>query len=229
MTRVVYVGSAGAAVLAQEAGRLDAMRSAAIVPGECGSEIIAAPARGAFAVFTPREMHLGADGKWAAQESGYQGRKAMRSVDVFDRMGADAAKRKKAAPLSKGQILVGRYYRDLVERHDAGGMRCTSLEATQGGAAGSGNCFMDDFVAEGRAIERMRSRIGTGVAMAVRRVRPSARGVAARTITDRALVDAVCLSDMTLSQVLVQFGWCSDGKNRRAMRMALSEALERMR
>ncbi|WP_406720418.1 hypothetical protein RPE78_09555 [Thioclava litoralis] len=231
MTRVVYVGAAGAAVLAQEAGRLDAMRRAAIVPDECGPEIIAAPARGGCAVFTPHRMVLDtAKGEWEAKAEGYLGRKAVRVADVFDRMAADAAKRQKPMPLTKGHVLVGRYYRDLVERHEAGGVRCVSLETLQGaGAGGSGNSFIDDYVAEGRAIERMRQRIGAGVAMAVRRVRPSTRGVAARTITDRALVDAVCLSDMTLSQVLAQFGWSKRGDNIRSLSKALCDALERMR
>ncbi|MGO4854752.1 hypothetical protein [Phaeovulum sp. W22_SRMD_FR3] len=95
--------------------------------------------------------------------------------------------------------------------------------------AAKGGEFMDAFVAEGDDIRRLRARVGTGVAMQIRRIRPSARGAAARgIITDLALVDAVCLEELTLSAVLTRFGWVSDGKNREALRKALGAALDRM-
>ncbi|TQS74025.1 hypothetical protein ERN12_05995 [Rhodobacteraceae bacterium] len=214
-----------------EAERIAAIKLRCAVPSECGPDIIAAPARGAFATFTPRGVLAGSNG---SDDEGYhpQGeeypRKALRVADVFDRMEADARKRKKPMPVTRGQVNAARWYRDLVERHDAGGMRCTSLEAMPGGS-GSGRCFMDDFVAEGRELERLRARIGTGVAMAVRRVRPSARGAGARTITDRALVDAVCLGDMTVTEVLGVHGWSARGENIKTLVSALCEVLERMR
>lgn len=49
----------------------------------------------------------------------------------------------------------------------------------------------------------MRNRIGHGVAMPVRRVRPSDRGADQHgPIMDRVLVDMVCLSVKSLNEVL---------------------------
>jgi hypothetical protein len=89
---------------------------------------------------------------------------------------------------------------------------------------------MDAFVSEGDEIRRMRARVGTGAAMQVRRIRPSARGTAARgIITDMALLDAVCLEGLTLSAVLERYGWAVDGKHREALRGALVEVFFRMK
>jgi hypothetical protein len=63
--------------------------------------------------------------------------------------------------------------------------------------------------------------------MAVRRIRPSKRGSKAG-ITDRRLVDMVCLSGLTFDQVLERHGWAPKGEHRIALRTALCGALDRM-
>ena len=79
------------------------------------------------------------------------------------------------------------------------------------------------------ALDKMHRQIGTGVAMSVRRVRPSQRGEGrAKNIPNRALVDAVCLGQQTLGAVLKEWGWCNDGHHRKALRAALVAALDRM-
>lgn len=209
--------------------RIWAMKASALPPESCGQDIAASIARGPFAVFQAVEMipdEKSARG-FKAAPNGYRGRDSLRAVDVFDRMGAYAKRAKKEPPLTQGQIAIARHYRDLTERHDAGGMKLASLEGRTGGD-GSGRDFMDAFLAEGRELTALHRRIGVGVAMEVRRVRPSARGAGAGIITDRALVDAVCLGDKTPAEVLRSFGWSEKGQHRDMLRAALRDALDRM-
>ena len=204
----------------------------AAVPAQCGGRIIPAPGRGPFRVEPQAEMvPNGTDArgqdKWAEKEGGFAGWNPIRQADVFDLMEASARRRSEPAPFTPAQIAVARHYRALVERHDAGGIKCSALDGRTSG--GTGRDFMDAYLSEGREIDAIRRRIGTGVAMAVRRVRPSARGGANRGgIPDRALVDMVCLGDRSLSDVLRAHGWQADGRNRQSIREALSAALDRM-
>lgn len=67
--------------------------------------------------------------------------------------------------------------------------------------------------------------------MALRRIRPSARGdqdQPRRNIAARALVDLVCLEDLDISAVLTRHGWAVKGETVKAATKALAEALERM-
>lgn len=128
-------------------------------------------------------------------------------------------------PFSPGQIAMGRHYAGLVERHDGAGIKCASLDGRSSGGSGGG--FADAYLAEGREIAAIRRRIGDGVAMAVRRMRPSERGSRA-TITDRRVVDLVCLGGMDLTAVLRAHGWAQKGETRKALRLALCAALDRM-
>ncbi len=171
---------------------------------------------------------------WEAQAGGTRlltGHRA-EPADVFDTMGEAARARHDrvtpdsayAPPFTPGQVYMARHYRALTERHSAGGMKCASLEGRQGGSGGE---FMDAYLAEGRELTALHRKIGTGQAMVVRRVRPSARG-SRSGIMDRRLVDMVCLGDMTLSAVLDSHGWTVDGKHREALRTALGGALDRM-
>lgn len=132
------------------------------------------------------------------------------------------------APFSAGQVCMGQHYAALIERHDAAGIKCVSIEGRQGGS-GKGGGFIEAYLAEGDEIAEIRRRIGGGVAMQVRRARTGGGGGRpAVSITDRVLVDMVCLQGCDLSAVLVRFGWCADGKNRKALREALCAALDRM-
>ena len=199
---------------ADEAARVAAILAAATPPASCGPEIPVAPAFGAYRVFQPMELLQGG----LQRPSGFAGRNAIVRADVFDAM--------KAGAFTSSQIDMARHYRDLTERHTAGGMRCASLEAGRGGG-GSGE-FIVAYVKEGQVLASLHRRIGPGAALVVRRIRPSARGGAAGIILDRDLVDRVCLGQQTLSQVLRGFGWSEAKKHRDALRTALAGALDRM-
>lgn len=219
-----------------EAERMIKIKAAAEVPQRCGPEVVAAPGRGAFVVFTPREMVPGSTERTRA---GFAGRDAVRAGDAFDVM-EDAARKAWLRipeaerppfepPFTPGQISMGRYYLGLTERHDAGGVKCAALEGRVGGGGGDGG-FIAAYVAEGRELGLLHRRIGTGVALSVRRVRPSTRGEDARgLILDRTLVDMVCLGGFTLNDVLRRHGWATASGHRSALREALAEALDRMR
>jgi len=230
-----------------EAARIAEVRERGSVPAECGPEIPEAPARGPFRLFAPTQIKPGSAG--TLEPAGYRGpgeatpRKALVLLDVFDWMIADARDRHArrhaglpsmpcfVPPFTPGQVQVARDYRWLHERHEAGGIRCASLEAQGGGGGGGGgnSGFIDAYVAEGIRLDRLRARIGTGVAMPVRRVRQSQRGGrSASLIRDRALVDAVCLGQMTLSQVLAAHGWAGCADHRERLRLALAAALDCM-
>lgn len=233
----VFNSKAGAARRLTEQERLAVIIARATPVEGCGPLIPIAPARGPQVAFVPHVVmpdEKAADG-YKVERTGWRGFSAVRAADVFDVLERIAAKRKDKdgnlgrSPFSKGQVNVARLYRDLVERHDAGGMRCASLEARRGSGPSGGGEFMDAFLAEGEQIALMRRRIGNGVAMAVRRVRPSKRGGPdARPILDRVLVDAICLHGETFEAVLRQHGWSKTGRNISALIEALAACLDRM-
>jgi len=224
-----------------EADRLDAIRAAAAVPAECGPMIPDAPARGAFATFTPRRTDMTASGP-RTRSDGYMGRRAMRVADAFDVMTEQAARRHAQAiakaesvgadvpifrpPFSVGQVEIGREYATLVERCAASGVKCSSLETLRVAASGGGDreaAMLRDF----QRLRVLQRRIGDGLAKEVRRVRPGGRKRTA--IRDRDLVDRVCLGGQTLTDVLERCGWGAKGESRDALRRSLCAALDRMR
>lgn len=210
----------------REAEAVSRVRAAGAVPERCGPEIPEAPARGPFQVFQPVEMVPGS--ALRARPAGWQGRDAIRMGDAFDVMAEQARRQKAAAPFTPGQVQAGRDYARLVERLDAAGVRCSSLEALaqRGGGGGS---FVDAVLRDRQRLQAMRHRIGDGLAIEVRRVRPSDRGgVRRRAMSDRVLVDLVCVREKCLSEILRSFGWAASTKNRAALRAALCGALDRM-
>ena len=215
-----------AARLQREAEALADLRARQTLPDNHGA-VGYAPARGPLRL----------DRDWTVQRGGTRVQTGAHWVraDVFDVM--DLAARKAHARHGEGaayqpgfswvQIDTARRYAVLSERHGAGGMRCASLEAGRGGSGGGS--FIDAYLAEGVALARLHVAIGAGVALSVRRVRPSARGGAgAGLIHDRVLVDAVCLAGLTLSKVLVRHGWSNYGVHVAGLRGALCAALDRM-
>lgn len=223
----------------QERARLDALLRRATPVEGCGPAIPVAPARGPQVSVTPHVVMPDPSSKtgYKVECTGWRGFKAARAVDIFDDLERRAAGRKDKAgkpapgpaPFTKGQVNAARLYRDLVERHNAGGMRCASLEARRGCGPSAGGEFMDAFIAEGDAIAWMRRQIGTGSALAVRRVRPSKRGgEGARNILDRVLVDAICLDGLSFREVLERHGWAVSGQNAKAIMGALAAVLDRM-
>lgn len=230
----------GARTAAAEALRIEEVKARGAVPEVCGPDIPVAPARGPLRVFRPIELVPGSvgtardTGHWARGEE--KRRRGARREDVFDRMDdlARAAHRARGEdagpfvpPLSPGQVQIGRDYRDLTERHMAGGMRCASLETAGRRQGGGGGEFIDAFVAEGRRLDALVRRIGVGVSMEIRRQRPSKRGSRV-AIRDRSIVDMICLSDMDPSAVLRSHGWAVKGETREALRRSLAAALDRM-
>lgn len=204
----------------------------AMPPERCGPAMIAQPARGPMIATAPKGVVPdGAEG-WKVEHVGYRGRDVARAADAFDLMEAQArraARNSDAGHVSlftPVQVAVGRRYAMLVERHEASGVRCSSVEAQRGGGSGGGS-FIDTVIHEGDVIRAMRRAIGDGASLAVRRIRPSVRGSRVG-IRDRALVDAVCLRGETVSDVLEAHCWALGVKVRDAARQALGGALDRM-
>lgn len=208
-----------------EAARIAALRLAGSPPAECGSELVrCAPARGVLRPWMPRVMHQRGDGSFVVVDDGFDGRHAARVEDAFDRMADQAARAGGPAPFAPAQVAAGRRYRTLVERHAAAGLRCASVEARVDGGGRGGGGLADALLAEARELARLRRRIGAVCVLRVLR----ARGAGRRDVTARGLVDAVCLGDLTLSEVLRAAGWAEKGILRARLRMALACALERM-
>lgn len=227
LARVVRKSHAAvAAALQADAERLAGFKAAHTLPNTMGA-VDFAPARGPLRAVADLELSRGG---LQRQVGGHWVR-----ADVFDAMAVSARKSHDragtglafVAPFSPAQVDIARRYAALTERHSAGGMRCASLEAGRGGSGGGS--FIDAYLAEGAALDAMHHAIGSGVAMRVRRVRPSARGAGrCGLISDRVLVDAVCLMQRPLSAVLKAHGWSAFGDNRAVLRAAMGAALDRM-
>lgn len=218
---------------AAEAARLRALKAAGAIPEDCGPAIIPAPGRGGFALVENIELVPVGTDDTKAMHRGYGGRSAIRRADVFDGMIAAAARRGVACTLTPGQIATGRRYADLVELLASDGTKLSQLEASRGGS--EGRDWMDRRLEFSAELERMRRRLGSRPAMILRRIRPSQRkrelapGERAPNIfTRRDMVDAVCVRDMTIKQLLGRFHWSDSGRNCKAAGQALGEALDAM-
>ncbi|KUP91788.1 hypothetical protein [Tritonibacter horizontis] len=224
---VVVVAPNGTARLVEEAKRIKQIKARGHVPPACGDGIGEAPARPAFRLFEPQQFYPDGAGS-AVKPAGYRGRKAMRMLDAFDKMEAQARK-----SLFEGyQKEVGRAYGVLFEKLDAAGVRCSSVEVLSQASGGGGGEYIDALLADRRRLDEMQRRIGSGAALAVRRIRPSARNKVG-LISDRALVDMVCVQGLTLTEALRRSGWAAEGqrpngKHVKALRCALLESLDRM-
>lgn len=129
------------------------------------------------------------------------------------------------APFSPGQVAVAEDYAALVEWRAGSPLRCASLEGGRSGSAGSG-VFIDTFMDQGRWLDVLRSRIGGGVAMSVRRNMD--RGNGRRSIMVRDAVDLLCLGGVPVKSILRRFGWVANIRECRALRSAICGALDRM-
>ncbi|WP_306150630.1 hypothetical protein [Roseovarius sp. MMSF_3281] len=208
---------------AEEAARVWEVFNKGHVPPECGPEIPHAPARGTIQVFQDVTLYPDGEDGWKAEYSGYRGRSALRVGDAFDVMHAKARK----VLFSPGQVAMGRFYAALFEAHASAGVQCSSLEGRVDRGGGGGGEFIDAVLRDRERLDMLRARIGGGVAMQVRKQRPSAVG-SRRLISDRDLVDAVCIHERTLADVLKAHGWTKTGKSVAALRGALRDALDRM-
>lgn len=206
-----------------EAQRLAAVKAAAVAPGSCGPEIPLAPARGRLVAVEPFEMVRTDDG-YEAQHVGFAGRDAARATDVWDRMADQARRAGGADPFTPAQVATARTYAAFVERHSAVGLKGRSIETAGRGRSGASDGVMDLIIDEGRRIVAMERAVGDGLALEVRRQgRPGRVGIATL-----ALVRAVCLEGLTVSEVLVRHGWSAYGDVRAQAQRALGAALDRM-
>lgn len=197
------------------------------VPVVCDRDAIpVAAARGPVLLFHPRETVISEAGNVVTQKAGrFAG---MMVQDAFLKAEVQAMKRKQPAPFTAGQIGVGREYRNLFDRCASSGLKLSQVDGSGGGGGAGG--VSEAILADMQALRRLQKRIGTGTAMAVRRVRPSQRGGArARIITDQSLVHAFCVDCETLSGVLVAHGWSDYSGNKKTLHRALCAALDRMR
>ncbi|WP_306131012.1 hypothetical protein [Roseovarius sp. MMSF_3350] len=214
-----------------EADRIAEVRARGFVPADVGTRTIEAPARGPVRMFEGMKLYPDGSDGFASKPSGYNGWKTLQCADAFDVMRAKSRGHGGAEQFTAAQVQMGRFYGELFRKHQAAGVKCSSLE---GGAAGGGRGgeFMDAVLRDRRRLDLLQARIGAGASMQVRRVRPSSRGTRV-TILDRRLVDAVCIEEQTLSDVLRAHGWAAPGrsaqaKHLKALGKALAEALERM-
>lgn len=243
----IVVGSDGVAWVTDlrpqhEAARIAEVKARGAVPREVGPDVIEAPARGTFRVVDQRRMERTNSGGLRRVHDGFQGRRTIRIGDGLDKIeGAARAAHTKAVkragkagkplpvyvpPFTSSQVEMGRLYYIVWERHESAGVRCSSVGGLSGGG-GDGCGFIESVLKDGRELEKLRARIGNGAAREVRRHRPSKRG-SRRTITDRSLVDMVCLEEASLSDVLVAHGWSVCGQHVKDLQSALAAALDRM-
>jgi hypothetical protein len=132
-------------------------------------------------------------------------------------------------PFGPGQVQVAADYRALVEWREGTGIKCSSVEARSGSSGGSSGLFIDTFIDQGRFLDRIRARIGSGNAMEPQRASKNDASDAPRSaITARRLVDAVVIEGSDLTGVLRAHGWPKNTANIRAIRDALCAALDRM-
>ena len=211
----------------EEHARVAEVRAMGFVPSAVGQEVPVAPARGPVRMLDMMAFYPKGDDGFEMRAAGFLGRKTLQRADSFDVMAAKAARHKKPSPFSPAQVAMGRFYRDLVERHESAGVKCSSLESLSQRSAGSGSDFMDAVLRDREHITVLRQRIGSGSAMVVRRNRPSHRGSRV-TIMDRRLVDIVCLEDGTITDVLRAHGWAVNADLVKALNRGLSEVLDRM-
>lgn len=129
------------------------------------------------------------------------------------------------APFTPGQIAVSEDYRALVERHEAGLCKGSSMEAGRSGSGNSG-LAIDTYIQGSRWLAELHRRIGDGVTMQVRRHLD--RDNARRAIPVRMLVDMVLVQGQTLSDVLRAYGWAKTTLHLRMVRGELCAALDRM-
>ena len=216
----------------EEEARLAMVRAMGFVPSEVGPEVPMAPARGPVRMLDMMALYPKGEDGFERKAAGFSGRKTLRRADSFDVMAAKAARHKKASPFSSAQVAIGRFYRDLVERHASAGVKCSSLESLSQRSGGSGSDFMDAVLRDRDRIRLLRTRIGSGSAMTVRRIRPSDRK-SRTSIMDRRLVDIICLEEGSITDVLKEHGWVGEGqaaqaKHIKALQVALRDALDRM-
>lgn len=216
---------AGLGRLDTEARSVAAMLDRAVPLAGMGAAPVA-PARGTMRI----------EQSWDVMPGGTRRRAGTHGVDMcqLEVMVAQAAQRHArrapdapfVPPFTSSQIAVARDYRALVEWRDGSALRCSNLEAGRSTGSGGSGLFIDSFIQQSLWLVELRRRIGNGVAMDLRRHMD--RDNARRSITVRAVVDMVLVAGQDLTQVLQRFGWAPKGESRKALRLQLVGALDRM-
>lgn len=219
----------GAARLQAEASRVAGILSQATPP--VGMEAApVAPARGATVI---RES-------WVATRGGTRRLDGVHLRDMIqpeimvahawnrhcDRQAATGEDAPFVPPFTPGQIAMARAYRDLVEWRAGSGMKCISIETGQGGGGAGSGLFIDSYISQGHWLQVLRARVGDGVILDVRRNMD--RGNTRRPIRAMLAVDSFLVEGLDLSAILANHRWQVDGKNRKALRIGICEALDRM-
>lgn len=193
-------------------------------PPEVMGQAPAAPARGPMAI----------EPEYMINPQGFRrvASRHFREILVLELICARALERHKArpgagefvAPFNWHQIQIAGDYRELVKWRAGAGIKCSSLEPGRAGGGGSG-LFIESFIDQGLALADLQERIGGGVAI---EAGVEGRRAGRRDILDRALIDAVVLSDMQLPEVLRRFGWSDGGRVKARAQEALRKILDRM-
>jgi len=210
----------------KRADALQAVKASGAVPDICGPAMINAPARGRLIPFMPTEVRKDAKGAEQRVDVGYRGRHAARVGDVWDIMQDQARRSGGGFLFDAGQVEMGRDYAALVERCNSSGLSGTSLEVLSG-KAGAGS-VSEAVHHDMERLRGLRALVGPGLALEVRRVRPSLRGkrVALQHLD---LVDWVCVGQMSVVEALLRSGWAKKGEAVRTLRGELCACLDRMR
>lgn len=216
-------GSATARALLAASDRRRAQMLADATPPEAMAAAPVAPARGTMQLVRNWQATPGG----MRREVGAHWRVACALVAMNGQATARAERRDVAVilPFTESQIAVADDYRTITEWRDGSGLKCASVEAV-GRASGGSGLFIDTFVERGRWLATLHARIGDGFALSPRYAMD--RSNARRAISDRVLVDSVVLGGMDLSAVLKRHQWQADGKNRKALKLSLCNALDRM-
>jgi hypothetical protein len=215
----------GVGPLGREALTLEAIRLWSLAPDECGPEVPASPARGAYQLLRPETMvpEGGEAGAYRAAPATHQGRAVIRTLDVWDRIDVADRRARRPRSLTPAQVEAGRVYGALIERMSAAGLAGSSMEIVSGGGAGG---VSEGRLADAERVRRMRRRVGDGLALELRRVRPSARGGTRASIRALDVLDMVAVGGVMPSGVLARFGWSDKGDHRKRVVAALRAALD---
>jgi len=210
-----------------EAERIDeVMQRGMVTESIHPDQFTVAPARGTYSTFVPRKLVITEAGNVRLHREG-DGRKGLQMSDAFDVALVYAQRAKRPAPFTRGQINVGRDYAALYERCAGSGCKLSSFEG--GGGGGSGLSVTDAQLRDLRRLRWFHDKIGRGVAMSVRRVRPTKRGTnRPKAIRDDEIVHLFCVAGRPLSAILKAHGWSDGTKNKKALLAALCDALDRM-
>lgn len=210
-----------------EAFSLRAILNAA-TPPEAMRAAPSAPARGAMRLVT--EFHTPPGGMSVPVSQHWQGLDQLSAMNrhAYSRHRAKDARDAEGNPLpfaplfTPGQIAMAQRYLALIERHEAAGMKCVSVEVRNAASSGTGGSFIDAYLDESKEIALIRHRIGDGLALEVKRGAGKRRN-----ITARRLVDMVCLEGADLTAVLRAHGWVKDVPVLQRLRLALAQAMDR--